>query len=96
MQTKDFFGLIILVVGSIWIIYSLFYWINLAWRYPDKLTKWAIANAERLPEWFPLKSFSLKNAKRRSFWPARLIMPFIDIIFVSFWIITFVLIEARK
>lgn len=91
MKIEDLFGLIIFVVLIIWVVYNLIYWTVLAWFYPDKLKKWNIDYVKQLPKWFPFKSNLTKNTKKRSVWPARLIMLFINTMFILFFVMVFIL-----
>lgn len=97
MPIKNLFGSIVLIASLIWITYNLIYWNNLVWRYPDKLREIAIANVKRQPEWLPLKKYSLKRAEQQTTWPARLILLFIDIIFILMLsVIIFALVSTIK
>ena len=42
MDTKEIFGIILLVVWFILFVYGIIYWGNLAWRHPDKLKEKAV------------------------------------------------------
>jgi len=82
MLTENLIGLIVLVALLIWLIYSLFYWNNLAWRLPDKLREQTINKAKHLPNGFPLRQVVLRNAKTQSVWLVRLITILADVIFI--------------
>ena len=88
MPIENLIGPIILIAGFIWIAYILIYWTNLVWRFPEKFREIAITNATHLPKWFPFRDASLKRAERQSIWPARLILLFIDTIFLLALLVT--------